>query len=278
MSILNELVHFFIPSSVCDSLIYPAIFPLFICLITYPLTYLYNCANKYNLDVITIQYVVCSLLMTVNSVNFILKDVDILRYMKDMNSNIPIQGWYIDYFYLKVLCFILYLRFSYLKDKNKISYQNFFDITNFYIDIFYEMFMSYFLPGSFILSVMYSFNKINRQQFVYTTKIQKYISLTLYSIILFYESYNWINFVVKWDNCFLNEFYDMSTPSAIYITTLMIIVYLFQIILLIEIDNYNLDNLYFTVILVYVSFCNGTISMCLYMMYFEIYKTKIFRK
>jgi hypothetical protein len=287
---------------ICKSFILPFITPILVCLIVYSIQYLlikliyliqYLLNKRFNfsgkINVILIQYVLCAILLFINSLYFFHQNIDLTQYLKDVNEDIPIQGWFIDYFYLRILCLILYVRILYLRNTNKSDKsllsgsanenptnknqysQNF--------SILYYIFppiILYISPGSFILNVMFNLYKINKYKYLYSTNFQRYTSLVFYSAILFAQSYGWIDLVVKWDNlagCFLDGFVNISTYSSLYITALMIIVYLFQVILFIEIND--ISNIFFTSIIIVVAFCNGTIGSCLYMIYFELYKTKL---
>ena len=280
---------------ICKSFILPFITPILVCLIVYSIQYLLikliylirflfnrklNFSGKIN--VILIQYVLCAILLFINSIYFYHQKIELNQFLKDVNEDIPIQGWFIDYFYLRILCLVLYVRILYLRNTNntfdKNQYSHNFSIL-YYI---FPPIILYFSPGSFILNIMFNLYKINKYKYIYSTNFQRYTSLVFYSVILFAQCYGWIDLVVKWDNkfdlsgsanCFLDGFVNTSTYSSLYITALMIIIYLFQVILFVEIND--ISNIFITSIIIVIAFCNGTIASCLYMIYFELYKTKL---
>jgi len=250
---------------ICKSLILLTILPIPVYLICQVFTYIFNKCVKLKLKPIHCQYIFCVFLLVINKFNFVSKNSSFKQYYEEINENILIQGWYIDYFYLCFVCVIINVRLIFLKNKNGRTDEERYFNCPFFINDIINILLIFFFSDYFVISVMFDlYCKLN-MSYKYTSKLIKYLSLWSYCVILVIELYNWVNLVIKWNKCFLDGFEYTSTVSSLYITVSMIIIYCFQVILF----YYTPINKIFMIILILMAFMNATITLILYMIYLE---------
>jgi hypothetical protein len=238
----------------CSSIFLPFLLPLptiFLFLFFHFITNLFPFNIKingknYSSNLIQIsQYRISQLFMIGITSYFWYNRVDYSNYMKSVDSNLAIKGWYIDYLGVLLLTII-----------------NSYNLENLTLKLFItKFFQLWLIPGLHLLDSMV---------LLVTNKQKSIINIIIYSIIGLFQLYKWESIVYKYDmlfnKCFLGGFIDLSNPTSIYITVLMIIVYYYQLVLF---TNKRRNEMFFYLLSV-IAFMNGTVALSIYLIYFEL--------
>lgn len=241
----------------CSTIIIPFLLPFVVYFIALLFNKILNLFYIVPKDIFQTQNDLCQFAMIINTVYFWYVKVSYQQYRNDTYSNLSIEGWYTDYLGVLLSSFLIYLRFI-----EKYTILPFFSL------IIFSFSSILIIPGFYItvsLFILYINHKIP------TNTTGSYKSIIAFVSIALFQSYKWISLVLKYDfifnKCFLGGFIDLSTTTSVYITILMILVYLIQVILFAKTIKYK----WLIYLLSVIAFTNGTIAICLYMIYYEIY-------
>ena len=223
--------------------------------------------KNYSSKIIEIsQYKLSQFLVICITFYFWNEKIDYNNYMISVNENLAIKGWYLDYLGVLLLTFIN----SFKLEKINLG------------TIIIKFLQLSLIPGIHLLYSMVLLyvnslpsHLLHKNYLSYKSyKIKNMLYVIIYFTIGSVQLYKWESIVYKYDllfdKCFLEGFIDLSNPTNIYITVLMIIVYYYQVVLFAN----TIHSSIFFYILSVIAFMNGTIALSIYLIYFELFLLK----
>ena len=177
-----------------------------------------------------------------------------------LEKSLEFKGWYGDYKGVLLLSLIICIKFL----KKNLKCDNMCDQFSFTILTIGCLLM----PETIIMfSVFFLYLEI------YSIQYNKNKWIIFYSCIGLYQLYTWLSIVKSYDlimvKCFLDGFIDISTPEKLYITVIMIITYMVQLVLF----STTIANELVVYFLSVIAFMNGTIALSLYLIFHELFLT-----